>query len=73
MWKKVIFSNESKFNLIKLDGIRYVQRPDGKILDPKYTILTVKYGGGFVIIWACFLRFEMGPFHRVQGNMDRCM
>lgn len=43
-WSKVIWSDESKFNLFGSDGLRYVRRPTGKRWDPKYVIPTVKHG-----------------------------
>jgi transposase len=72
-WKKVIFSDESKFNLFNSDGMKYVRRPIGKRLNPKYTKPTVKHGGGSVMVWGCFSGFGMGPLHRIEGKMDRFM
>lgn len=72
-WKKVIFSDESKFNLMNSDGMNYVRRPRGERLNPKYTVPTVKHGGGSVMVWGCFSGLGMGPLFRIQGNMDRFM
>ena len=47
-WKKVIFSDESKFLLFGSDGIKYVRRPIGKKFDPRYQLPTVKHSGGNV-------------------------
>lgn len=41
-WKKILFSDESKFNLIDSDGMCHVRRPQGKRLDPRYYKETVK-------------------------------
>lgn len=73
MWKKVVFSDESKFNLFRSDGICHVRRPSGQRLNPKYTCPTVKHGGGSVMVWGCFSGYGMGPLHRITGNMDRFM
>lgn len=71
-WKRVCFSDESKYNLFNSDGIRYVRRPPGHRMDPKFTKPTVKHGGGSVIVWGCFSGFGgMGPLHRIHGIMDR--
>ena len=70
-WRRVIFSDESKFNLVKSDGICHVRRPKGERLNPKYTIATVKHGGGSVMVWGCFSWFKMGPLHRIHGIMDK--
>lgn len=50
-WSKVLWSDESKFNLFNSDGIRYVRRPIGQRFNPKYQVSTVKHGGGNVIVW----------------------
>ncbi|GFS57680.1 transposable element Tcb2 transposase [Trichonephila clavipes] len=45
-WKKVIFSDESKFNIFGSDGRRTVWRKPNAVLDPKNLRPTVKHGGG---------------------------
>lgn len=72
-WKTVLFSDESKFNITDTDGIKYVRRPDGQRLNPRYYKTTVKHGGGSVMVWACFSGQGMGPLHRIHGIMDRFM
>lgn len=72
-WKKVVFSDESKFNLFKSDGPSYVRRPVGSRLNKKYIIPTVKHGGGSIMVWGCFSAFGVGPLHRIEGHMDRFM
>ena len=36
-WEKVLFSDESKFNLLNSDGIRYVRRPVNERYNSRYT------------------------------------
>ncbi|GFV15526.1 transposable element Tc1 transposase [Trichonephila clavipes] len=48
-WKKVIFSDESKFNIFGSDGRRTVWRKSNTVLDPKNLRPTVKHGGGSVM------------------------
>ncbi|GFT84625.1 HTH_Tnp_Tc3_2 domain-containing protein [Trichonephila clavipes] len=48
-WKKVIFSDESKFNIFGSDGRRTVWRKLNTVLDPKNLRPTVKHGGGSVM------------------------
>lgn len=50
-WEKVLWSDESKFNLFSSDGIRYVRRPHGQRYNPRYQVPTVKHGGGSVMVW----------------------
>lgn len=70
-WKKVLFSDESKYSIFGSDGIRYVRRPKHERLNPKYVLPTVKHGGGSVMVWGCFSGYGMGPIHRIEGIMDR--
>lgn len=70
-WAKVLWSDESKYNLFGSDGIRYVRRPEGKRMNVRYILPTVKHGGGNVMVWGCFSRNGVGPLHRVVGNMDQ--
>lgn len=50
-WEKVLWSDESKFNLFSSDGIRYVRRPKGQRYNPRYQVPTVKHGGGSIMVW----------------------
>lgn len=70
-WSKVLWSDESKFNLMSSDGIKYVRRPKNKKYDYRYQIPTVKHGGGSIMVWGCFSRSGVGPLVRIEGNMDR--
>ena len=70
-WSRVVWSDESKFNLFASDGIRYVRRPNGERMNVKYILPTVKHGGGNIMVWGCFSRDGVGPLHRVEGIMDR--
>ena len=49
-WAKVLWSDESKFNLFSSDGIRYVRRPPGKRYDVRYQVPTVKHSKS-VMVW----------------------
>lgn len=70
-WKKYLFSDESKFNLISNDGRGYVRRPVNERFNKRYTIGTVKFGGGNIKVWSCFSWFGVGPLYQVVGNMDQ--
>ncbi|GFT20106.1 transposable element Tc1 transposase [Trichonephila clavipes] len=48
-WNKVIFSDESKFNIFGSDGRHMVWRKPNTSHHPKHTIPTVKHGGGSVM------------------------
>ena len=44
-WRRILWSDESKFNLRGSDGKRNVKRPVAKRLKQVCTIGTVKHGG----------------------------
>lgn len=69
-WKKVAFSDESKFNLFGGDGKQYVRRPIGTRYDVRYQIPTVKHGGGSVMVWGIFSAQGVGPLVEINGNMN---
>ncbi|GFW98994.1 transposable element Tcb1 transposase [Trichonephila clavipes] len=48
-WKKVIFSDENKFNIFGSDGRHTVWRKPNTAFDPKNLRPTVKHGGGSVM------------------------
>jgi transposase len=58
---KVLLSDESKYKLFGSDVIRYMRRPEGKIMNVRYILSTVKHGGGNVMVWVCFTRNGVGP------------
>lgn len=70
-WSRVLWSDESKFNLFSSDGIRYVRRPINARNDVRYQVPTVKHGGGHVMVWGCFSRLGVGPLVPIEGIMDR--
>lgn len=70
-WKKVLFSDESRFKLFNSDGRHFVWRPKGQRFNPKYTLKTVKHSGGSVMVWGSFHARGIGPLVRIDGIMDR--
>lgn len=68
--KKVLFSDESKFQLFGSDGLLYVRRPEGKRYNPKYVLPTIKHGGGSLIVWHAFSVKERSPIFRIDGIFD---
>jgi hypothetical protein len=70
-WQKILFSDETKYDLFKSDGTRWVRRPMNERFNEKYIAPTVKHGGGNVMLWGCFSYHGVGPLQFIDGNMDR--
>ncbi|GFT39113.1 transposable element Tc1 transposase [Trichonephila clavipes] len=69
-WKKVIFSDESKFNIFGSDGRRTVWRKPNTALDPKNLHPTVKHGGVSVMVWGRMASNGVGNLVFIDGIMD---
>ncbi|KAG9125886.1 hypothetical protein FRC07_005768 [Ceratobasidium sp. 392] len=68
-WRRVLFSDESKFKIFGSDGpVRCWRRP-GLSLDPRYTRKTVKHGGGSIMVWGCITAQGVGRLHRIDGRL----
>nr|CDJ98528.1 Transposase domain containing protein [Haemonchus contortus] len=72
-WRKVIWSDESKFLLFGTDGIKFMRRPVGTRSHPSYRLPTVKSGGFSVMVHDSFCGKGVGPLHRIEGKMDAKM
>jgi hypothetical protein len=69
-WERVIFSDESKFNLFGSDGPQYCWRRGGEALDPCYTRKQIKHGGGKVMVWGCVTAHGVGRLCQIDGKVD---
>ena len=69
--KNVVRFDDSKFNLFGSDGKVIIWRTPLEEFDPKYTIPTIKHGGGSVMVYGCFTRQEVGKLCALDGIMGR--
>ena len=67
-WNKVLWSDESKFNLSGSDGKVVVRCSPEEDFEPECTISTVKHGGGNVKCWGCFSSSGVGSLIFIDGN-----
>ncbi|GFU76004.1 transposable element Tc1 transposase [Trichonephila clavipes] len=67
--KKALNCDESKFNILGSDGRRMVSRKPNTSHHPKYTIPTVKHGGGSVMVWGCMATSGVGKLVFIDGIM----
>ena len=69
-WAKVIFTDETKINLFGSDGRRYCWKQRGAPQNSNQFIRTKNYGGGSVMIWACFGAFGQGGASRINCTIN---
>lgn len=68
-WAKVIFSDESKFNLHGTDGIEFVRRRTGEEFHPDCLHSTVKHPLG-QMVWGCITAKGVGRLMFVKGTVN---
>ena len=60
-WSRVIWSDESRFNLFHSDGRERVWRCQNERYNQDCIRKTIQGNGGSVLIWACFYKTTLGP------------
>lgn len=69
-WRKVVFTDESKFNLFGPDGNKRVWRFPGSMVQDHHVQQVVKFGGGSVMVWGAITYDGVGRLLRVDGRMN---
>jgi transposase len=69
-WSKVIWSDESRFQIFGSDGKQYYWKRHGEPLNQFHVKPTMKYGGGSIMIWGCFTSRGVGSYCKVDGTLD---
>lgn len=72
-WKYVVWSDETKINIWGSDGVTYCWTRPGDPIMPHHLDLTVKHGGGSLMLWGCISSKGAGNIHQIQGKMDADM
>lgn len=70
-WNKVLFTDESKFNIFGPDSRGKIWRKKNTELEEKNLIPTVKHGGGCVMVWGSMAAAGVGSLVFIQPKMDR--
>ncbi|XP_055924554.1 uncharacterized protein LOC129956648 [Argiope bruennichi] len=68
-WNKVIFSDESKFNIFGSAGRRYVWRKPNSEFETRIVTATVKHGGRSVLMWDCMAANGVGNLHFIEDKI----
>ena len=69
-WSNELWSDETKIELFGHNGIQKVWHKNGTANIPKDTVLTVKYGGGSMMIWGCFSAAGVENIDIIKGRMN---
>ena len=69
-WRRVIWSDETKINHLGSDGTKWAWKKTGECLNERLVQGTLKFGGGSVMVWGCFMWEGVGYATKIEGRMD---
>jgi transposase len=69
-WKKVIWSDESKFSLVNNNGREFYWKKRSDPIKNDHIKKTKKYGGGSITAWGCITSEGVGELIIIEGIMD---
>lgn len=72
-WRRVVWSDETKINRFNSDGRVWAWIRSGESLQPKHVKLTVKHGGGSIMLWSAITAVGTGWMCKIDGNMDKTL
>lgn len=70
-WNRILFTDESKFNIMGSDGYCRVLRKPKTEFEKKNIRATVKHGGGSVMVWGCMSAAGVGQLAFIDGIMNK--
>ena len=68
-WRRVLFTDESRFTLYRADGRRRVYRRRGERFADACVVERDRFGGGFVMVWGGIAHGVKSQLIIVAGNM----
>ena len=71
VWKKVVWSDETKINCLGSDGKEWVWKKAGERLSDRIVKRTIKFGGGSLMIQDCMLWEGVGYRYKIDRRMDK--
>jgi transposase len=72
-WKRVIWTDETKINRFNSDGRQWAWIRAGEQLQNHHVKLTVKHGGGSIMLWSAITYAGVGWMCKIDGNMDKTL
>ncbi len=69
-WKRVLWSDEVKFNRVGSDGRKWVYKRAGEALSDRLVDGSLKFGGGSLMMWGCMTWEGTGFACKIDGKMD---
>ena len=69
-WKNVLWTGELKVEFFGLNENRYVWRKPTTAFQHKNLILTMKHGGGSIMVWDCFAASGSRRLAIIDGTMN---
>uniref|UniRef100_A0A9J8CLU9 Transposase n=1 Tax=Cyprinus carpio carpio TaxID=630221 RepID=A0A9J8CLU9_CYPCA len=69
-WENTLWTDETKVELFGRCVSNYVWRKSNTAFQKKNILLTVKYGGGSVMVWGCFAASGPGRLAVINGTMN---
>lgn len=70
-WKKVLWTDESKFEIFGNKRRVYVRRSVKEKMMPKCVVPTIKFGGGSIMVWGSFSLCGVGNICKIEGILNK--
>lgn len=70
-WKKVLWSDESKFEVFGTKRRVFVRRRPGERMKDQNVVQTLKHGGGNIMVWGCFGGGHIGSLIKIDSTMTK--
>ncbi|KAG0847630.1 hypothetical protein G6F17_012358 [Rhizopus arrhizus] len=72
-WKRVVWSDETKINRFNSDRRTWAWIRSGESLKYHHVKMTVKHGGGNIMLWSAITYAGVGWMCKINGNMDKTL
>ncbi|KAG1009223.1 hypothetical protein G6F25_014359 [Rhizopus arrhizus] len=72
-WKRVIWSDETKINRFNSDRRTWAWIRSGESLKYHHVKMTVKRGGGNIMLWSAITYTGVGWMCKINGNTDKTL